>query len=147
MCLRLPWWHSVPAVAHLLSLQSSPAGCGSFWLPFPSCSPLMGSVMSSPPFHWEFLPKTTKICRLQKKMLLCKVQLALILLNNKNVFFTVFNLWLFYGIMLLNVIYLEHTPTPLVLLWIEIVYWFHHKIHVNGSHINEWFACITNTLF
>lgn len=57
--LCLPWWGSIPAVAHLLSLQSSPAGCGSFWLQFPSYSPLMGSGMSFPPFRQEFLKETT----------------------------------------------------------------------------------------
>lgn len=57
--VSLPWWGSIPAVAHLLSLQSSPAGCGSFSLQFPSYSLLMGSGMSFPPFRQEFLKETT----------------------------------------------------------------------------------------
>lgn len=57
-CFRLSWWDSIPAVAHLLSPQSSPVGCGSFWLLIPSYSLLMGSGTSSPPFHQEFLHET-----------------------------------------------------------------------------------------
>lgn len=41
-------------------------------------------VISS--FSLGISTKGNKICRLQKKMLLCKVQLTLILLNNTNVF-------------------------------------------------------------
>lgn len=47
----------LPAVALLLSLQSSPRGCDSSWSPFPSYSPLMVSERSSPLSHREFLQK------------------------------------------------------------------------------------------
>lgn len=55
---KLPiYTDTLPAVALLLSLQSSPRGCDSSWSPFPFYSPLMVSERSSPLSHRESLQK------------------------------------------------------------------------------------------
>lgn len=49
------WGDNLPVAARLLSPRFSQAGCGSFWLPFPSYSLLRGNEMLMLPFHLEFL--------------------------------------------------------------------------------------------